>query len=79
MQMKNPTWQSMTVLNVWDLNQEQSDALSVTDDLVSKETFRPLAQLNSGPARIQIDEASAKHCRCRLLLQPASFWFESRD
>ena len=60
MQMKKPTWQSMTVLNVRDLNQEQSDALSVTYDLVSKETFRPLAQLDSDPTQIQIDETLCK-------------------
>ena len=60
MQMKKPAWQSMPVLNVRNLNQEQSDALSATYDLVSKETFQPLAQLDSDPTRIQIDEVLCK-------------------
>ena len=60
MQMKKPAWQSMPVLNVRNLNQEQSDALSATYDLVSQETFRPLAQIDSDPTRIQIDEALCK-------------------
>ena len=60
MQMKKPAWQSMPVLNVRNLNQEQSDTLSATYDLVSKEIFRPLAQLDSDPTRIQIDEALCK-------------------
>lgn len=60
MQMKNPAWQSMPVLNVRNLNQEQSDMLSAMYDLVSKVTFRPLAQLDSDQARIQIDEVFCK-------------------
>ena len=60
MQMKKPAWQSMPVLNVRNLSQEQSDALSATYDLVSKETFQPLAQLDSDPTRIQIDEVLCK-------------------
>ena len=60
MQMKKPAWQSMPVLNVRNLNQEQSDALSATYDIVSQETFRPLAQLDSDPMRIQIDESLCK-------------------
>ena len=50
----------MPVLDVWNLNQAESCALTVTYDLVSKETFRPLAQLDSDPTRIQIDEALCK-------------------
>ena len=60
MQMKKPAWLSMPVLNVRDLNQDQSEDLSATYDLVSKETFRPLAQLDSDPVRIQIDETLCK-------------------
>ena len=60
MQMKKPAWLSMPVLNVRDLNQDQSEDLLATYDLVSKETFRPLAQLDSDPVRIQIDETLCK-------------------
>ena len=60
MQMKKPAWQSMPVLNVRNLKQEQLEALAATYDLVSKETFRPLAQLDSDPTRIQIDKALCK-------------------
>ena len=52
MQMKKPAWQSMLVLNVRDLNQGQSDALSETYDLVSKKAFQPLAQLDSDPGEV---------------------------
>ena len=60
MQMKKPAWQSMPVLNVRNLNQEQSDVLAAAYALVSQEAFRPLAQLDSDPMRIQIDEALCK-------------------
>ena len=60
MQMKKPAWLSMPVLNVRNLDQEQSDALSATYDLVSNETFLPLAQLDKDPTRIKIDEALCK-------------------
>ena len=60
MQMKKPAWQSMPVLNVRNLNQEQSDALAAAYALVSQEAFRPLAQLDSDPTRIQIDAALCK-------------------
>ena len=60
MQMKKPAWQSMPVLNVRNLIEEQSGALSATYDLVSRKAFRPLAQLDSDPTRIQIDEALCK-------------------
>ena len=57
MQMKKPAWQAMPVLDVRNLNQEQTASLSATYDLVSKETLLPLAQLDSDPTRMQIDEA----------------------
>ena len=57
MQMKKPAWQSMPVLDVRKLNQKQSDALSVTYDLVSRKALLPLAQLDTDPIRIQIDRA----------------------
>lgn len=66
MQMKKLAWQSMPVLNVRNLNQEQSDLLSATYDLVSNETFLPLAQLDNDLTRIQIDEAF-----CRTLSLPS--------
>ena len=57
MQMKKPAWQAMPVLDVRNLDQEQMASLSATYDLVSKKTLLPLAQLDSDPTRIQIDEA----------------------
>ena len=60
MQMKKPAWQSMPVLNVRNLSHAQSGALTATYDLLAKETFRPLAQLDSDSTRIQIDEALCK-------------------
>ena len=56
-QMKKPAWKSMPVLDVRTLNQEQTDSLSATYDLVSKKTLLPLAQLDRDPTRIQIDDA----------------------
>ena len=60
MQMKKPAWRSMPVLNTLDLNQHQLDELAATYNLVSEETLRPLAQLNSDPVRIRIDEVLCK-------------------
>ena len=57
MQMKKPAWQAMPVLDVRNLDQEQTAALSATYDLVSKKTLLPLAQLDSDPTRMHIDEA----------------------
>ena len=57
MQMKKPAWQAMPVLDVRNLDQEQTAALSATYDLVSKKTLLPLAQLDSDPTRVHIDEA----------------------
>ena len=57
MRMKKPAWQSMPVLNVQNLSQAQLGTLQATYDLVSKVAFRPLAQLESDPTRIQIDKA----------------------
>ena len=57
MQMKKPAWQAMPVLDVRNLDQEHMASLSATYDLVSKKTLLPLAQLDSDPTRIQIDEA----------------------
>ena len=57
MQMKKPAWQSMPVLDVRNLDHEQSDALSATYDLVSTKPLLPLAQLDTDPTRIQIDQA----------------------
>lgn len=55
--MKKPAWQSMPVLEVRSLSQEQSDALSSAYDLVSSEALLPLAELDKDPVRNQIDQA----------------------
>ena len=57
MQMKKPGWQSMPVLNIRNLTRSQLDKLSATYDRVSKETLKPLAELNGDLTRIEIDKA----------------------
>ena len=78
MQMKKPAWQSMPVLNVRNLNQEQSDTLSATYDLVSKEISGHSHSSTAIRRGSKSMRPSARHCRCRLSLRSASFWFESR-
>ena len=57
MQMKKPAWQSMPVLDVKRLDQQQCSSLSRAYDAVRGLTLRPLAQVDSDPHRLQIDQA----------------------
>lgn len=57
MQMKKPAWQSMPVLDVRKLTQDQLNVLSTTYELVSREALLPLAQLDTDSTRIRIDRA----------------------
>ena len=57
MQMKQPAWESMPVLDVRSLTQEQLTALANAYDEVASKSLAPLAQLDADPVRIGIDEA----------------------
>jgi len=57
MQMKQPAWESMPVLDVRSLTQEQITILANAYDEVALKSLAPLAQLDADPARISIDEA----------------------
>lgn len=57
MQMKKPAWRSMPVLDVRRLDDGQLSSLSRAYDSVCRLTLRPLAQLDSDPHRLQIDQA----------------------
>lgn len=57
MQMKKPAWQSMPVLDVRQLDQQQCSALSRAYDSVCGLTLQPLSQVDSDPHRLQIDQA----------------------
>src|SRR5258708_20213002 len=60
MQMKQPAWESMPVLNVRTLTEDQLKMLSSTFDAVSALDLLPLAQLDKDEVRIRIDETIAK-------------------
>ncbi len=55
MQMKQPAWASMPVLNVRSLTQEQLTPLANAYDEVASQSLAPLAQLDADPVRIRID------------------------
>ena len=57
MQMKKPAWESMPVLDVRSLTQEQLTTLANAYDAVASKSLAPLAQLDDDPVRISIDEA----------------------
>ena len=57
MQMKQPAWESMPVLDVRSLTQEQLTTLANAYDEAASQSLAPLAQLNTDPVRISIDEA----------------------
>ena len=57
MQMKQPAWGSMPVLNVRSLSQEQLTTLANAYDEVASKSLAPLTQLDGDPVRISIDEA----------------------
>ncbi len=56
-QMKQPAWESMPVLDVRSLTQEQLTTLANAYDAVASKSLAPLAQLDDDPVRISIDEA----------------------
>jgi hypothetical protein len=60
MQMKQPAWESMPVLDVRSLGAEQSKMLARTFEAVGQSELAPVAQLNEDPVRIQIDDACSK-------------------
>jgi hypothetical protein len=60
MQMKQPAWQSMPVLDVRSLKPEQIKMLSDTYDAIANLELAPLAQLDKDPVRIRIDETLSK-------------------
>jgi hypothetical protein len=60
MQMKQPAWQSMPVLDARKLSVTQITDLSAAYDRLSGKVLEPLADLKRDPWRIQIDSAIAK-------------------
>ena len=57
MQMKQPAWKSMPILDVRSLSQEQLTTLASAYDETASKSLAPLAQLDADPVRISIDEA----------------------
>ena len=57
MQMKKPAWESMPVLDVRSLTQDQLTTLAHAYDEAAAQSLAPLAQLDTDPVRIRIDEA----------------------
>ena len=57
MQMKQPAWESMPVLDVRSLTQEHLTTLANAYDEVASKSLAPLAQLDADPVRISIDDA----------------------
>lgn len=56
MQMKQPAWASMPVLDVQRLSAAQTTALSDAYDNVASKALAPLAQLDADPVRREIDD-----------------------
>ena len=56
-QMKQPAWESMPVLDVRSLTQDQLTPLANAYDEAASKSLAPLAQLDADPVRISIDEA----------------------
>lgn len=59
MQMKQPAWESMPVLDVRALSSKQLATLARHYDSFADQTLQPLAQLRLDPVRFQIDAAIA--------------------
>lgn len=57
MQMKQPAWESMPVLDVRALSSQQLLILANSYDSLSTQNLEPLAKLTSDPVRYQIDVA----------------------
>jgi len=75
MQMKQPAWQSMPVLDVRKLSSIQLTDLSADYDRLSGKALEPLADLKSDPVRIEIDSTIAR----RLKLPDLTFIRELLD
>jgi hypothetical protein len=60
MQMKQPGWASMPVLDVHSLSSSQINALAAAYDSLSTQGLEPLARLNSDTVRCQIDREIAQ-------------------
>jgi hypothetical protein len=60
MQMKQPAWESMPVLDVRALSSKQVKVLASAYDSLSNQNLQPLANLNSDPVREEIDQVLAK-------------------
>ncbi len=63
MQMKQPAWESMPVLDVRRLSEPRIRRLAAHYDRLSNQKLDPLARLNSDPVRRAIDNAIAKAIR----------------
>ncbi|RWL50126.1 MAG: hypothetical protein EOR60_01840 [Mesorhizobium sp.] len=57
MQMKQPAWESMPVLDVRALKTSQIDALADIYDSLAEEELQPISQLDQDEVRIRIDSA----------------------
>ncbi len=57
MQMKQPAWEGMPMLDVRKLSDKQLDEMAASYDLLSKTELAPVAQLDKDLGRYKIDEA----------------------
>jgi hypothetical protein len=60
MQMKQPGWESMPVIDLHSLSSKQINALAAAYDSLSTQGLEPLARLNSDTVRCQIDQKIAQ-------------------
>jgi hypothetical protein len=60
MQMKQPGWESMPVIDVRALSSIQIDRLAAAYDSLSTRGLEPLARLDSDPVRCEIDQEVAQ-------------------
>ena len=59
-QMKKPAWSSMSVLNVREISKSKLKKLAEKYDDLAEQSLKPLAQVDSDPVRIEIDDAISK-------------------
>jgi hypothetical protein len=60
MQMKQPAWESMPVLNVRVLPKESLALLSQAYEAIASKELSPVGELDEDAVRIQIDDALSK-------------------
>jgi hypothetical protein len=60
MQMKQPGWESMPVIDIHSLSSKQVNSLAAAYDSLSTQGLEPLARLNSDTVRCQIDREVAQ-------------------